>query len=214
MNVQSVVSIFEEHLESRIIASDSQTCNIDALLNRVEKWKRDGYTIVFTAGVFDIFTINHLLALYHYRLMGGENAKLIVSVDTDERVNNSKSFNKDKGNTIKPILSWQSRALMIAKQSFRDNGPLVDIVIQHGSDTCSNMRCAHDDNSTIAEKIVPDIIAVTSTSVDTIIKIKKSTVLNVDTMKVIEEKDLAYKDPLLGGKISTTSIIERVRREY
>ena len=211
MNVQSVIDIFEEQLESRIVSSNLQMCNIDSLVQTVENWKKDGYKIVFTAGVFDIFTINHLLALYHYRLIGGDKVKLVISIDTDERVKQSKSFVKEKSKTIKPILSWDSRALMIAKQSFRNTDALVDMIVQHGSDTCSSMRCPHDDNTTIAEMIIPDVIVVTSTSTDTVDKIKKSTVLMADTLRIIEEEELAYQDSLIGGKISSTSIIKRVK---
>ncbi len=211
MNIQSVMSIFEEHLESKIISSGLQMCNIESLAHTVESWKKDGYKIVFTAGVFDIFTINHLLALYHYRLLGGKKVKLIVSIDTDERVGESKSFVVEKGNAIKPILSWDSRALMVAKQSFRSTDTLVDMVIQHGSDTCSNIRCPHDDNTTIAEVILPDVIVVTSTSTDTINRIRESSLLDTASMRIIKEEELAYQDSLIGGKISTTSIINRVK---
>jgi len=211
MNIRRVKDIFEENLESQIIGSDFQSCNIGTLLTKVEKWKKDGYTIVFTAGVFDIFTINHLVALYHYRLLGGKRSKLIVSIDTDDRVKQSKSFIEDKGNSVKPILSWKSRALMVAKQSFRNKENLVDAIVQHGLDTCADIRCPHDDNVTIAEAISPDIVVVTSTSIDTIKKIKNSTIIDTENMRIINEEALAYQDYLIGGTISTSAIIKRVK---
>lgn len=214
MRIQDVKKLFEDNLESQIMSSELQTCNIFSLKERVDEWKNDGYTIVFTAGVFDIFTVNHLLALYHYKMLGGNRSKLIVSIDTDERVRVVKSSIKAKGNLTKPILSWKSRSLMVAKQTFRNRESLVDIIVQHGNDTCRDMRCPHDDNVTIAEEISPDIIVVTDTSADTIKKIQNSQYINNKNLLVINENELSYYDILLGGKISTSSIIKKIQNAH
>lgn len=211
MNIQGITDIFEDGLESQMISSDLQTCNIADLKSIVDAWKLDGYTIVFTAGVFDIFTINHLLGLYHYKLLGGEKTKLIVSMDTDERVRSSKSFIEDKGDSIKPILSWRSRAIMVGKQSFLNREKLVDMITQHGSDTCGGVVCPHDDNVSIAEEISPDYIVVTSTSTSTIKKIQASDRIQSNRLLVINEEELAYEDVLIGKKISTSAIIKRIK---
>lgn len=213
MNVREVKKIFEQGLGDQIIVSDSSSCNIDILKAKVDKWKNTDYKIVFTAGIFDIFTINHLIALYHYKLLGGKKPKLIVSIDTDERVKKAKSFTQSKGGSVKPILSWESRALMVAKQSFRDEERLVDLIVQHGTNTCGNLHCPHDDNVYIAEQILPDIIVASSGSQDTIDKIRRSTVLDDNRLAVIKEDDLAYIDLLLGQSISTTAIIKRIKHE-
>jgi bifunctional ADP-heptose synthase (sugar kinase/adenylyltransferase) len=210
MNVSEVKELFENDLHGRILKSDLPFCDIDNLSKQVNRWRQAGDVIVFTAGVFDIFTINHLLGLYHYKILGGKRARLIVSIDSDERVRSSKAFREDKGNIVKPILSWESRSLMVAKQSFNNEGTLVDVVTRHGADTCSGIRCPHDDNVDIAKYISPDIIVVTSTSLDTIQRIEEDPDIQ-DKIVIINEEDLSYEDLCIGGKISTSGIIKRIK---
>lgn len=205
-----IKSMFESDTIGRIIPSNNDKCNINTLISRVEKWKKEGYKIVFTAGVFDIFTINHLLALYHYKSFGGEKCKFIVSIDTDKRVSNTKSKTINGEILSKPVISWNNRALMIAKQYYFSKEPLVDLIVQHGYDTCSGQKCPHDDNVFITKKILPDFVVVTSKSEDTINGIKSDPKLT-DKLIIIDEDKLAYKDSLLGGEISTSSIIQRAR---
>jgi ADP-heptose synthase, bifunctional sugar kinase/adenylyltransferase len=210
MDISTVKALFESDLDGRILKSDLSFCDIDNLSKQVNRWRQAGDVIVFTAGVFDIFTINHLLGLYHYKILGGKRARLIVSIDSDERVHSSKAFREDKGNTVKPILSWESRSLMVAKQSFNNESVLVDVVTRHGTDTCSGIRCPHDDNVDIAKYISPDIIVVTNTSLDTIQRLEA----DADTRSkviVINEEDLSYSDLYIDGKISTSGIIKRIK---
>lgn len=211
MNTDEVKVVFEKDVYSRIVKSDAFICDISNTKAQVDVWKSQGYKIVFTAGVFDIFTINHLLALYHYKLLGGKKTKLVISMDTDERVAKSKSYIPNKGNSVKPILSWDSRALMVAKQTFQTDGHVVDLILRHGSDTCNGALCPHDDNVSIAEILQPDITVVTSTSVATIEALKASLLINDRSVVIIKEDDLAYRDVLLGEKISNTSIIKRIK---
>ena len=97
MERDKLKAIFEEFMQDTqgvIIKSDNKFCNIDRIKDLVSTWRSNGYKIVFTAGVFDIFTINHLLALHHYKSLGGSKCKLIVSMDTDKRVMKNKGFKK------------------------------------------------------------------------------------------------------------------------
>lgn len=210
MNLAEVKSLFEYGVENQILRSDTRSCNIDTAVKKVQAWKQDGYVIVFTAGVFDIFTLNHLLGLYHYKLLGGKKTKLVLTMDTDKRVELSKSYKQAKGGSIKPILSWDNRALMIAKQHFSNGEKLVDLILQHGNDTCGG-TCPHDDNVSIAEKLLPDIVVVTAESVDTIEGLERSTVIPDKSIVVISEKDLSYNDSILGEKISNTAIARRIK---
>lgn len=204
------VKEFFERDKSIILPSQDKDCNIREVLRITERWKNEGYRLVFTAGVFDIFHINHLLGLYNYKLMGGEKSKLIVSVDTDARVHENKSRIREKGGGEKPILSWKSRSLMLAKQCFNGRR-LVDLVIQHGADTCGGRRCPHDDNVDLAKIIDPDIIVVTYTSKETISRIRSDAKL-CKKMRIIHEDELAYFDELLDENISDSAIIQRARR--
>lgn len=205
----SVKEFFESD-RSIILPSQDKDCNIREILKVTEKWKNDGYKLVFTAGVFDIFHVNHLLGLYNYKLMGGEKSKLIVSVDTDARVRENKSRICEKGGSERPILSWKSRTLMLAKQYFNGDR-LVDLIIQHGYDTCGGKRCPHDDNVDLAKAINPDVIVVTDTSKDTISRIKSDEKLR-EKLKIICEKDLAYFDKFLNENVSDSAIIRKVRQ--
>jgi hypothetical protein len=211
MNPQNVFEVFESGITGQIMNSDVKSCNIKDLKDTVDRWKHDGYTVVFTAGVFDILTINHLLGLYHYRMLGGKKVKLIVSLDSDNRAEDTKSFVPIKGNSVKPILSWKSRSIMLAKQSFLNKRQLVDLIIQHGADTCGGRTCPHDDNVTIAEEISPDLVIVTSTSQDTVKMLQKSRIISTSKLEVIKEDELAYSDKLTGGIISNSSIIKRIK---
>jgi bifunctional ADP-heptose synthase (sugar kinase/adenylyltransferase) len=210
MNISAVKELFESDLDDRILKADMLFCNIDDLSKRVNQWRGSGDVIVFTAGVFDIFTVNHLLGLYHYKMLGGDRVRLVVSIDSDDRVRGTKAFCEDKGNTTKPILSWESRSLMVAKQSFNNGNVLVDIITRHGSDTCSGIRCPHDDNVDIAKYISPDIIVVTSTSLDTIQRLEGDPDIRSKII-IINEEDLSYDDLYIGGKISTSGIIKRIK---
>ena len=215
MKSDELKAIFEEFMQDTqgvIIKSDNKLCNIDRIKDLVSTWRSNGYKIVFTAGVFDIFTINHLLALHHYKSLGGSKCKLIVSMDTDKRVMKNKGFKKDKGGISKPILSWENRALMIAKQAYMRDRPLVDAILQHGRDTCNGIECPHDDNVYIAA-IKPDIIVVTSTSHDTIQKLCKSDAIADNSVNIISEKDLQIEDALLKCPISTSAIIRKILHE-
>lgn len=213
-DLTNVLQVFESDLTGRIMESKSPVCNIQCVKDLVDQWKSQGYTTVFTAGVFDLFTLNHLLALYHYKMLGGDKSKLIVSIDTDLRVKNNKAFAHNKGNCTKPILSWRSRAMMVAKQSFKNTEPLVNLIVQHGDDTCTGVRCTHDDDTSIVEYIKPDIMTVASSSTNTIKIVSKSNLLNNTKIIIIKEADLAYEDYLIGTKISTTSIINRIKNNH
>lgn len=207
-----MAALFESDLNGRIFKSDLPLCDINDLYRRVNEWRKAGDVVVFTAGVFDIFTLNHLLGLYHYKMLGGNHSRLVVSIDSDKRVHDSKTFCEDKGNVVKPILSWENRSLMVAKQSFNNKEVLADIIIRHGTDTCSGMRCPHDDNVDIAKYISPDIIVVANTSLDTIKRLEEDPAMQ-RKMLVINEEDLSYSDLHIGGKISTSQIIKRIKND-
>lgn len=210
MNLTEIKLLFEYGVEKQILKSDTTSCNINKAVERVRAWKREGYVVVFTAGVFDIFTLNHLLGLYHYKMLGGKKSKLVITIDTDKRVESSKAYKLAKGGSIKPILSWDSRALMVAKQHMSNGKKLVDLILQHGSDTCGG-ACPHDDNVSIAEMVLPDIVVVTSESTYTIEALRQSSLIPDKSIFVINEEDLSYNDTLLGEKISNTAIARRIK---
>lgn len=115
-NFEEILNSFVQDADRALFVSRGERCSLPDLRVAVDRWKKQGFRIVFTAGVFDIFTINHLLAIYHYKEYLIDNAKLVISIDTDKRVLQSKGFSAEKGGSIKPILSWNSRALMVTRQ--------------------------------------------------------------------------------------------------
>ena len=236
LNDQSIKAIFESNILNRRDTANNKKCSIDNLKSVVDKWQNEGSIVVFTAGVFDMLHVNHVLALTHYRLLGAtrhqpnydnlktiqdiaasNRVKLVVSVDSDKRAKKDKEFVVSKGNCRKPIISWDNRTLILLYQSMfsadeKTAVPLVDYVTKHGQDTCSNKSCAHNDNVSIAEAIRPDIIVVSSGSPITIALIKASEILKDKELIVINEEELFYYDSLLSGPIKSSAIIKRVRQ--
>lgn len=210
---KEVINSFESSSKAGLRpSSDSTECNISTVTDLTESWKTKSQKIVFTAGVFDIFTLNHLLALHYYKSIGGgRSCRLVISLDTDKRAASMKSFKESKGGSNRPIISWRNRSLMVLKQSYNNSSKLVDIVTQHGSDTCSGASCSHDNDVTLAETIKPDIFVINDASTSTIDMARSSTVLAPESILLISEQELSYNDKLLGGRISTTQIIKRAR---
>jgi bifunctional ADP-heptose synthase (sugar kinase/adenylyltransferase) len=221
--------VFPKILKLKTDKASTKICSIKNTIEQVDAWKKQGSTIVFVAGVFDILHLNHLQALEYYRLLGARHfveknkkqelsivniaasskVRLVISMDSDLRVSNNKSSEKTK----RPILSWKSRALMLLKQSMQSsndsNHSLVDFIIRHGVDTCESIQCAHDDNITIAEEIKPDVMILNNKSLDSIKLVKKSRKLDDIEIILIDENNLFINDSLLDGPIKTTSILDR-----
>lgn len=83
---------------------------LDDLLKKVEQWKKQKLTIVFTNGCFDILHLGHVDYLEKARSMGD---KLIVGLNTDSSIKNIKGAGR-------PIISEDSRAQVLAALMFVD----------------------------------------------------------------------------------------------
>lgn len=215
-----------------------EKCSITYLQQKRKAWGDDGSIVVFTAGVFDILHVSHLLALTHYRLLGAKEyllrrgktdistsdlhevaasnkVRLVLSVDSDKRVAKDKAFVPGKGNCPKPLVSWENRVLLLARQQVsRSDGtarPLVDFITKHGSDSCVCDACPHDDNAYIANAINPDVVVVSAGSPTTIQKLTENPESNGSKLIVIQEGELAYHDALIGGPIKSSAIILRAQ---
>jgi hypothetical protein len=239
LDPELVKNMFEADTIHRIDSASGRHCSIDTIVQRVEDWKAEGSIVVMTAGVFDALHLNHMLALHHFRYIGAaailgdtsgdktasnrplndiaasEKVRLVVSSDTDARVSHAKSRQAKKGGAPKPLLSWTTRSLTLAKQYIQgpEDGasrPLVDLITRHGSDTCMAQKCPHDDNITIAEAIQPDRLIITSTSVDSI-EMARASKLPEERIHIVDENDLAYYDNVLEADVSTSALIMRAR---
>ncbi len=234
-----VKSVFEHSAASNIQQKNNNDgCSIHALRELRNSWRDTGGIVVFTAGVFDILHTSHLLALTHYRLLGAheywmrqgaihpsidmlhetaasDRVRFILSVDTDSRVAGDKAFVPEKGNSPKPLVSWENRTLLLARQSIsgkNNHHNLIDFITSHGADACICDDCPQSDNAHIAAAIKPDVIVVSSGSQGTIDKLREHTnTLSGSKLIIIEEDNLSYHDKLLQGPIKSSSIIKRAQ---
>lgn len=86
------------------------------LVNRVKKWKAQGYSIVFTNGCFDILHLGHIDYLEKAKELGDI---LIVGVNTDASVRRIKGPER-------PINDEYSRQRMLCALAFVDGVTLFD----------------------------------------------------------------------------------------
>jgi D-beta-D-heptose 7-phosphate kinase/D-beta-D-heptose 1-phosphate adenosyltransferase len=97
--------------------------------------------IVFTNGCFDVFTAVHYKILLRCRQLAGKGGKVIVGLDTDEKIR------KDKGE-YRPIFSYSERANVLGSETidneygrgewlvdlicpFNTNEELKQLIIKH-----------------------------------------------------------------------------------
>lgn len=78
--------------------------SLESLKNQVEEWRRQGQSIVFTNGCFDILHLGHITYLEEASELGG---KLIVAINGDASVRRLKGENR-------PLQHEKSRLSLIA----------------------------------------------------------------------------------------------------
>jgi D-beta-D-heptose 7-phosphate kinase/D-beta-D-heptose 1-phosphate adenosyltransferase len=66
--------------EEDILEQAGKVCELEVLLQRIDRWRRQGYRIVFTNGCFDLLHAGHVTYLEAAKLRGD---KLVVGVNTD-----------------------------------------------------------------------------------------------------------------------------------
>jgi hypothetical protein len=216
---------------SCIVLGSGSACDITTCRDLINEWRDESIT-VFKAGVFDLMHNNHLLFLVHLRLIGAseycnrhgldnsdetllsiacsDKVRVLITIDSDERVNESKSFLHHKSYSPRPTLSWKNRAVMVAHQQMTHNGSgksLVDAITRHGVNACDSQSCAHQDDTKLALYLQPDIIVLNKDSHKSLDAFKDSS----SHIKIVDEK-LAFHDELLGGAIKTSNIINRAKK--
>lgn len=102
---------------------ESKVLSLDQALKKVEEWKSENDTLVFTNGCFDLLHVGHIDYLSKAKDLG---SKLVIGL------NSSESVSRLKGPT-RPINSTESRSLMLAAFEF------VDLVIVFDEDTPMNL---------------------------------------------------------------------------
>lgn len=216
----------------------------EELFNLRESWRNDQVITVFTSGVFDLLHMDHAGYLLHTKAAGAalhyeefnlepweelspeeqreytsdilsqEMIKLVVSVDGDKSVSNRKAA---KGGFQRPVYSWQTRAMMVASQSFVDPRsnesrllPTVDAVTAHGPDDFPE-NSIHSSHFRLVEKLQPDMWAIFGESIDILEGAPNIVSLgNVALRCILDREGTHYfKDGFL-SKITTTKIVERI----
>lgn len=99
--------------------SKSKIQSLDAFSSTLEKWRKEGETIVFTNGCFDLVHIGHVDYLEKSKALG---TKLVVGVNTDDSVSRFKGPSR-------PIANEVSRYRVLAAMEF------IDAVIPFNEDT-------------------------------------------------------------------------------
>ena len=105
---------------------------LDKGINKINRWKKSGYKVVFTNGCFDILHLGHLDYLEKSRNLGD---RLVIGLNTDSSVRRLKGPNR-------PIIAELSRARMLAALAF------VDLVIAFNEETPLEL----------IKKVKPDIL--------------------------------------------------------
>jgi hypothetical protein len=232
-----VNQLLDQDFESRKI-NDSK-CTFGQSSEIVTNWKKMGNFVIANGGTFDILSLNHIRGLVQCRILGAmailgidelnhnsketddvyevatsDKLKLIVSIDTNEALENNKSRRPEKGGSVKPILDWETRAKMVSNISIPIPGTslrrnAVDFITSHGPNACNGCfenECLTENTKYSVSWLDPNL---TVTKLD----INSSNIVeeNNGNFVIIDENDGAFEDKLLNGQISTTNLINRIR---
>lgn len=102
---------------------DRKVCSLADAVLRVENWKKDGASVVFTNGCFDLLHPGHVRLL---RQASGEGDRLVVGLNSDESVQRLKGASR-------PVLTQSDRAAILAAID------CVDLVVIFEEDTPRNL---------------------------------------------------------------------------
>jgi len=101
------------------LATANNIYTLEELRQKVEAWKADNVTVVFTNGVFDLLHLGHITYLKEAASLG---QRLIVGVNSDESVLSIKGPSR-------PIKSEETRATILAALQ------MVDAIVIFDQDT-------------------------------------------------------------------------------
>lgn len=240
-----VKAIIESDLEHRVHSMNTDICSFDATQQVADAWREDGHFIVFSSGTFDLLTLNHILSLIQCRVLGAmtlldmdkietemdrrvvhevaasDSIKLMITMDTNQALEEGKSRRLCKGGGPKPTLDWDTRSMMLAMQSIPaptgNRKSAVDYITRHGPNSCALCAagsCKNEDNSQMAIALKPDLMVVNSASIATVANMEAAILDDhlpeTKLAKVIEE-ETQYFDLVLGAAVKTTEIVNRIR---
>jgi hypothetical protein len=156
--------------------------------------------------------------IYTRRILGEQQLRLVVSVDGNRSVSERKGGKAEKGGGVRPIYDWQTRALMVASQTFIDPDdmsserllPTVDAVTIHGPHDLE-ATSPHADMFQLAAVLRPNVWTIFGESTDILEEVHLRPELGKIALRCIRsgEGTHYYEDPIM-GKMSTTKIVQRI----
>jgi hypothetical protein len=157
-----------------------------------------------------------------HELAASDDITLIVTLDTNVALREGKSRCPEKGGALKPTLDWNTRATMLAMQTipapnYSSSHRAVDYVTRHGPECCAacpSGTCVNEDNAMMAVGLQPDVVVVSAGSERTMSDLRSLQLAGMlpDTLIAVNNETChQYCDPLLGGPVKTTQIINRIR---
>lgn len=202
-------------------------CVSEGVRSKVAAWRKAGAFVVGNAGAYDIMSVNHIRGLAQARILGAmyslgegstdedvyelassDDIKLVVSLDTNAALEENKSWQDFSGGSIRPVLDWNTRAVMLAMQSFGGSHNMVDFVTRHGPGACGvclTGDCLHENENYSVASAGVDVVVVKSGS-DRIKELYPRS-----RFHIIDEQEGAFFDTVLCSQISTSAIVRRIR---
>lgn len=144
--------------------------------------------------------------------------RLIVSIDGDASIAKRKSGKPEKGGGNRPIHSWESRARMVANLAVPgavlrpgESATLADAITIHGPEDAAE-DSPHYNHFDLASYLQPEAWVFFGESQDIIDEAPNRRELGSVALSCINDGvgTHYFRDELLGGKISTTSITHRI----
>lgn len=195
--------------------SNHQRFLLDCKLQGVEKY----YNRLSEGGVLDVpwqqLDIESKQGFSQAVLADGA-VKLVVSIDGDKRVAASKGFVPGKGNSARPLQSWETRADNVLglslqldeRQGFRS--PVVDAVTIH--DHHALPGTIHANTLDMIAEFRPDVWTLYHEAKDDIIAASAdSRLFDIDIVVIEDERGYDALDPRTGRPFSTTDLVRRVK---
>lgn len=122
--------------------------NRSDLLARVQQWRQQGHSIVFTNGCFDILHAGHIASLEQAAMQGN---KLIVALNTDDSVRKLKGplrpLNDQEGRArVVSALAMVDAVTLFAEETPRDLivALLPDVLVKGGDYTVEQIAGARE----------------------------------------------------------------------
>ncbi len=226
-NAELTNNFINQSINNRIVNwTGEDKCTAEATSTLVDTWHRTGSFVVANAGGYDSMGLNHLRGLMQARIIGAihllggegsvndiyelassEDIRLLISLDTNDALEENKSYKANGAYSVRPLLDWDTRARTLALQGFGGGRELVDFITKHGPLACSVCvaeSCNHSSKTFNIADSGADLIVLKDINTDQLANYPNT------SFHVIEETEGAFHDKLLGGQISTSALVRRI----